>query len=189
MPRPGRCGTFGCTLADKHAGLHQLRSRQQVVRLQPHRTRQNPMRTRTTRTTRTMLRSTSVRRTRRKVRTAWMNQPPATSYKGKKQAHCVREPRHRGAATCRRPPDNELTADVARLQAQTEGLTLVPSANASGFKYVLRFGSYSFQLAVWDHNSGRRRHLGTFKTAEAAYASHRRRGVCGGSSSRGAHGR
>ena len=61
-------------------------------------------------------------------------------------------------------PDGEVTAEAVAT-AREEGLTLVPSANRTGFRGVYREGG-RFQAQI--RQGGQTHHLGSFGSAEAA---------------------
>jgi hypothetical protein len=61
-----------------------------------------------------------------------------------------------------------LSAVEAECAAESEGLTLVRSESASGFKHVKMHSSTSFQVQVKAPGSKKSRHLGYFSNAPAA---------------------
>ena len=75
------------------------------------------------------------------------------------------------AAEARVTAPQPLTADEARAAAAAEGLELVPSSRSNsvaGFKGVRMHSPSYFQSSVTEENGEKKRHLGTFRTPEAA---------------------
>ena len=75
------------------------------------------------------------------------------------------------AAEARVTAPQPLTADEARAAAAAEGLELVPSSRSNsvaGFKGVRMHSQSHFSVPFTEENGEKKRHLGTFRTPEAA---------------------